>query len=121
MRNSEMKVRLSVDLRRWLADQALRAHCSMNAVVVGAIESLKAARTDRLADDRHAAAVETAISLGRLPKGTEIMLRPDRNARRTEILVRRPSQTGYQLLARVQDDEVVFAHDHASAVGAAGV
>ncbi len=92
----------------------------MNAVVVGAIESLKAARADRYADDRHDAAIEAAISLGRLPKGTEIILRPDRTARRTEILVHRPSQTSYELLARVQDDEVVFADYPFSGVAANG-
>ncbi len=115
-----MFVRLPGDLRRWVADEALRGRCSMNAVVVGAIESLKAARADRLADDRHAAAIETAISLGRLPKGTEIILRPDKSERKTQVLVRRPSETRYEILAYVHDAEVGFAHYSASAGAATG-
>jgi hypothetical protein len=67
----------------------------MNAVVVEAIDLLKSVRSDRLADDKHAAAIKLAISLARLPKDTAIILKSGYHDRKTDILVREPSQVDY--------------------------
>lgn len=80
----------------------------MNAVVVEAIDLLKAARAERDARDGHAAAIELAISVTQLPKGTAIILQTEHHGLRTDILVCEPSQTNYSILARVQGEEVVF-------------
>jgi len=87
----------------------------MNAVVVEAIDLLKATRAERQARDGHAAAIELAISRARVPKGTEIAWRPDKNGYRTEILARKPSEADYTVLAIVHGDEVVFAANVAGA------
>jgi hypothetical protein len=92
----------------------------MNAVVIEAVDLLKATRTEQLADARHAAAIELAISLGRLPKGTEIILKSGDNSHATEILVRRPPQPDYSLLARVHGEEVVCVDDPPTTVAESG-
>jgi hypothetical protein len=109
-------VRLPADLRQWVVHEALVGRRSMNALVVEAIELLKANRTDRLAEEKHALAIELAISLVRCPNGTEIILRLGCNNHRTEILVREPSQVDYLVLASVQGEEVVFADDVAGGI-----
>lgn len=83
----------------------------MNAVIVDAIGQLKAIRTERLAEDNHAAAIELAISVAGLPKGTAIMLQTEHDHLRTDILVREPSQTNCSILARVRCEQVVFVDD----------
>ena len=104
-------LRLPADLREWVADEALRSRRSMNAVVIEGVNLLRVTRTDQLADDHHAAAIELAISVARLPKGTAIILNRDDNSRTTEILVRRPTEPDFSILARVHGEEVVFASD----------
>jgi hypothetical protein len=103
-----MFLRFPADLRQWVAQEGLRGRRSMNAVIVDAVEQLKVTRAERLADDSHAAAVELTISVARLPKGTAIMLQTERDHLETDILVRRPSQAHYSLLASVDGEEVVF-------------
>ena len=110
-------IRLPGDLRRWVAGEALRGRCSINAIIVGAVASLKAGQANRRADDRHTAAIEMAITLSRLPKGTEIVLRPSKNERSTEVLVRLPERTRYLLLANVKGEEVLFGDDVNGAEG----
>lgn len=72
---------------------------------------MKSTRTDQFEDDQHAAAIEMAISVAQLPKGTAIMLQSKHHQLRTDILVREPLQTNYSILARVHGEEVVFAND----------
>jgi len=110
-------LRLPADLRGWVAQEALRGRRSQNAVVVQALDLLKTTRTDRQAESRHAAAIELAISVARLPKGTAIMLQTKHHYLRTDILVLWPLQTDYLILARVHGEEVVFAGDARSGDG----
>jgi hypothetical protein len=115
-RNSNaLFVRLPADLHHWVTQEALRARCSMNAVVVEAIDLSRVTRTEQLADDKHAAAIELAISLARLPKGTAIILKSDYHDRQTDILVRESPQVDYSILAKVDGEEVVFADNIAGA------
>ena len=102
-------LRLPPDLRQWVAHEASVNRRSMNAVVVEAVDILKSTRTDQLAEDQHLAAVDRAIFVSRLPKGTAIMLQTEHHNLRTNILVLRPLQTSYSILARVHGQEVVFA------------
>jgi hypothetical protein len=111
-----MFLRFPPILRRWVAEEALHGRRSMNAVIVDAVEQFKTIRTDRLADDRHAAAVEMAISMARLPKGTAILLQTKRHHLGTDILVRSPTQSDYSVLASVDGEEVVFANDFVTPV-----
>ena len=111
-----MFLRFPADLRRWVAEEALHGRRSMNAVIVEAVGRLKATRTAKLADDHHAAAIELAISLARLTKGTETIFRPDYDTHRTEILVRKASQADYSVLASVNGEEVVFVDDFVTPV-----
>jgi hypothetical protein len=67
-------------------------------------------------DDQHAAAIEMAISLARLPKGTAIILQTEHDHLRTDILVRRTSQADYSVFACVDGEEVVFANDFVTPV-----
>jgi hypothetical protein len=106
-----MFLRFPADLRRWVAEEALHGRRSMNAVIVDAVEQLKATRAERLAEDSHAVAIELTISAARLPKGTAIMLQTEHDHLGTDILARRPSQADYSVLARVNGEEVVFADD----------
>jgi hypothetical protein len=106
-----MFLRFPADLRLWVAEEALHGRRSMNAVIVDAVEQLKATRAERLAEDSHAAAIELTISAARLPKGTAIMLQTEHDHLGTDILARRPSQADYSVLARVNGEEVVFADD----------
>ena len=117
MQSHDLKVRLPTDLHRWLAHEALRDRRSLNAIVIEAVGLLKATRTLQLSGETHAAAIELAISMARLPEGTAIILKPDRNSHRTEILIRRPFETDYSLLARVHEAEVVFAEGSPCAEG----
>jgi hypothetical protein len=87
----------------------------MNAVVVDAVASLKATRTERHADARHAAAIERAITLARLPIGAGIILKAHNSGQTTEILVCKPSAADYSILARVSGENVVFADDPVTA------
>jgi hypothetical protein len=115
-----MFLRFPTDLRRWVAEEALHGRRSMNAVIVDAVEQLKATRANRLAEDNHAAAIELTISAARLPKGTAIMLQTEREHLGTDILVRRPSQADYSVLASVDGEEVVFANDFVTPVAESG-
>jgi hypothetical protein len=73
-----------------------------------------------VADDRHAAAIEMAISVARLPKGTAIILQVKGHHLRTDILVCEPSQTNYSILAQVHGEEVVFIDDFETPVAESG-
>ena len=101
-------LRLPTELREWVAHEALVGRRSKNALVIEAVELLKASRTERLADEKHALAIELAISVARLPKGTAIVLQTEHDHLRTDILVREPSQTNCSILARVRGEQVVF-------------
>jgi hypothetical protein len=70
--------------------------------------------------DQHAAAIEMAISVARLPRGTAIILQTALTHLGTDILVSRPSQAVYSVLARVRGEEVVFADDFVTPVAASG-
>jgi hypothetical protein len=115
MQSNDLKVRLPIDLGRWVADEAFRGRTSMNAVVVDAVASLKATRTERHADAKHAAAIERAITLATLPTGAGIILKPHNNGQMTEILVCKPSAAEYSVLARVSGENIVFADDPVTA------
>lgn len=106
-------LRLPADLRQWVAHEASVNRRSMNAVVVEAVDILKSTRTDQLAEDQHAAAIEMAISVARLPKGTAIMLQSVSPGMKTDILVKVPADADFSLLARVWEDEVTFADQSA--------
>ncbi len=120
MQGHHLKVRLPGDLRHWVAQEALRGCRSINAVVIEAIDLLKATRTNQLADDRHATAIEMAISVARLPKGTAIILQTEHHGLRTDILVREPLETDYLIIARVHGEEVLFADDPVATVAETG-
>jgi len=92
----------------------------MNAIIVDAVDQLKATRGERLAENNHAAAIELVISAVRLPKGTAIMLQTENDHLGTDILVRRPSHADYSVLARVRGGEVVFADDFVMPVAESG-
>jgi hypothetical protein len=109
-------LRLPADLRQWVVHEALIGRRSMNALVVEAVELLKASRTERLADEKHALAIELAISMARLPRGTAIVLQTKHHHLGTDILVREPSQAGYSVLACVRGEEVVFADNFVTPV-----
>jgi hypothetical protein len=111
VQGSDLKIRLPTDLRQWVAEEGLRGRRSMNAIIVDAVGQLKATRSERLAADNHVAAIELAISVARLPKGTAIMLQTKHHHLSTDILVRRTSQADYSMLASVDGAEVVFADD----------
>jgi hypothetical protein len=115
-----MFLRLPADLRQWVAHEAVVSRRSMNAVVIEAVDFLKATRTDQLADDQHAAATETAICVARLLKGTAIMLQTKRHHLRTDIFVRKPSETNYSILARVHGEQVVFGDHPVTTVAESG-
>jgi hypothetical protein len=66
---------------------------------------------ERAGNKKHAAAIEMAISVARLPTGTATMLQTKHHQLRTDILVREPSQADYSVLAGVDGEEVVFADD----------
>ncbi|HMD61982.1 MAG TPA: hypothetical protein VKG78_11145 [Opitutaceae bacterium] len=91
MQSCDLKVRLPADLHQWVADEALRGRHSMNAVVVEAVDLLKATRAERRAHERHVAAIELAISVTQLPMGTAIIMQTDYLELKTDILVRAPS------------------------------
>jgi hypothetical protein len=73
-----------------------------------------------VADDQHAAAIEMAISVALLPRGTAIILRRAHTHLGTDILVSRPSQADYFVLACVRGEEVVFADDPVTPVAESG-
>jgi hypothetical protein len=73
-----------------------------------------------VADDQHAAAIEIAISVALLPRGTAIILQNAHTHLRTDILVSRPSQTDYSVLACVRGEEVVFTDDFVTPVAESG-
>jgi hypothetical protein len=116
LQSDDLKVRLPADLRQWVAEEALRNRSSMNAVIIKAVDHLKTTRTARLADNNHAAAIELAIAVAQLPKGSAIILQTEHHHLSTDILVREPSHTDCSILARVQGEEVVFADDSAEVV-----
>jgi hypothetical protein len=61
-------------------------------------------------DDQHAAAIEMAISVALLPKGTAIILQTKRHHLGTDILVCEPSQTNYSILAQVHGEALHDVH-----------
>ncbi len=73
-----------------------------------------------VADDRHAASIEMAISVAQLPKGTAIILQTKHRHLSTEILVCEHLQTKYSILARVYGEQVDFADNAAGAAGSGG-
>jgi hypothetical protein len=113
-------VRLPAELREWVVHEALVGRRSMSAVVVEAVDFMKSTRTYQLEDDQHAAAIERAISMAHLPKGTAIMLETDHDRLRTHILVRRPPEADCSTLAYVDGKEVVFADGFVKPVAESG-
>ena len=61
-----------------------------------------------------------AISVALLPKGTALILQTAHDHLGTDILVSRPSQADYSVLARVSGEEVVFADDFVAPVAELG-
>jgi hypothetical protein len=106
-------VRLPAELREWVVHEALVGRRSMSAVVVEAVDFMKSTQTYQFEDYQHAAAIERAISVAHLPKGTAIMLQTEHDHLRTHILVQRPSEADCSVLACVDGKEVVFADDFA--------
>jgi hypothetical protein len=92
----------------------------MSAVVVEAVDFMKSTRTYQLEDDQHAAAIERAISVAHLPKGTAIMLQTEHDHLRTQIFVQRPCEADCSVLACVVGREVVFAEDFVTPVAESG-
>jgi len=120
VQGSDLKIRLPTDLGQWVAEEGLRDRRSMNAIIVDAVGELKATRTERLAEDNHAAAIELAISVALLPKGTAIMLQTENRHLETDILVRKPSQADYSILASVDGEEILFADDFVTPAAESG-
>jgi hypothetical protein len=120
VQGSDLKIRLPTVLRQWVAEEGLRDRRSMNAIIVDAVAQFKSTRTERLAEDNHAAAIELAISVARLPNGTAIMLQTEHDHLRADILVREPSQADYSILAHVDGEKVVFAGDFVTPVVESG-
>jgi len=68
----------------------------------------------------HDVAVELAISVADLPKGTAIILQSASLGTKTDILVKEPTDTEYALLAHVSGAEVTFADDPAANITEVG-
>ncbi len=68
----------------------------------------------------HNAAVELAISVALLPKGTAFLWRTDDRGLKTDILAKAPADADYFLLARVSGQEVTFADDPITTVAESG-
>jgi hypothetical protein len=94
--------------------------CPMNTVVLDALNTKMTLVLSDQAKKKHDAAIEMAISVARLPKGTATMLQTKHHHLRTEVLVLRPSQADYSVLAYVDGEEVVFADDFIMPVVEAG-
>jgi hypothetical protein len=115
-----MFLRFPPVLRRWVAEEALHGRRSMNAVIVQAVDFLKAKRTEQRAHDNHAAAIERAISLARLPEGTAFLYQPGSHDQETGVFILKPKQAEYSFLARVNGEQVVFAGDPGATFAEAG-
>jgi hypothetical protein len=109
-------VRLPAELREWVVHEALVGRRSMSAVVVQAVDFMKSTRTYQLECDQHVAAIERAISVAHLLKGTAITLRTEHDRLRTHILVQLPSEADCSVLACVDGKGVVFAENFVTPV-----
>ena len=106
-----LNVRLPAALKDWVAQEAADRKCPMNTIVLDALTmKMDQALSEQLAK-KHDAAVNLAISVAQLPKGTAIILQTEHHGLRADILVREPLQVDYSILARVDGEEVVFAHN----------
>ena len=106
-----LNIRLPADVKAWVVEEAAARQCPMNTVVLDALKTKMALVLSEQENKKHAAAIEMAISLARLPKGRAIILQTEHDHLGTDILVRRPSQGDYSVLASVDGEEVVFADD----------
>ncbi len=115
-----LNVRLPSAIKDWVAQEAADRKCPMNTVVLDALTMKMDQVLSEQLGKKHDAAVNLAISVAQLPKGTEIVLQTKHHDLRTDILVREPSQTDYSFLARVHGEEVVFAGDPITTVVESG-
>jgi len=81
---------------------------------IPAHERARLSRLEAELIEKHDAAVEAAIDIEQLPKGTAILIPPSHRYER-DILVQRPSDANYVLFARVWGEEVAFAEDDVTA------
>jgi hypothetical protein len=115
-----LNIRLPADVKEWVAQEAAGRHCPMNTVVLDALNTKMTLVLSEQAKKKHDAAIELTISAARLPKGTAIMLQAEHDHLGTDILVRRPSQADYSVLASVDGEDVVFADDFVTPVVESG-
>jgi hypothetical protein len=115
-----LNIRPPADVKEWVAQEAAARQCPMNTVVLDALKTKMALVLSEQENKKHAAAIELAISVARLPKGTATILPPKHHRLRTEILVCEPSQADYSILACVHGEEVVFADDPVTTVAESG-
>ena len=115
-----LNIRLPADVKAWVVEEAAARQCPMNTVVLDALKTKMALVLSEQENKKHAAAIEMAISVARLPKGTAIILQTEHDHLGTDILVRRPSQADYSVLASVDGEEVVFADDFVTPVAESG-
>ena len=108
-------VRLPVDVKEWVAQEALDRGCSMNAVIVDALNAKITSVFGETQNKKHAAAIKAVIDIEQLPKGTAILMPPSHRQRETDLLVRRPADVDYGLLARVSGEDATYAEDDVSA------
>jgi hypothetical protein len=106
-----LNIRLPADVKAWVLEEAAARQCPMNTVVLDALKTKMTLVLSEQENKKHAAAIEMAISVARLPTGTATMLQTKHHQLRTDILVREPSQADYSVLAGVDGEEVVFADD----------
>ena len=104
-------VRLPVDVKEWVAQEALDRGCSMNAVIVEALNAKITSVFGETQNKKHAAAIKAVIDIEQLPKGTAILMPPSHRQRETDLLVRRPADVDYGLLARVSGEDATYAED----------
>ena len=109
-------VRLPRDVKRWLVEQAVENASSQTSEIVRAVRERMVRCHAGSAELAHNVAVELAISVADLPKGTAIILQSASPGMKTDILVKAPSDADYLLVARVLGEEVAFADDPAANV-----
>jgi hypothetical protein len=93
-------VRLLVHIEQWIAQKALDRPCSMNAVVVGALDTKISLMFGETQNKRHAAAIEAAIDMAQLPSARQFS-RSRATASVETFLSKTPSRADFVLLARV--------------------
>ena len=109
---SDMMPRLSVrfptDLHSWIADQSFEGHCSMNAVVVEAVQAFKVLRAGEGRGRKHAAAVSLAIASAHLARGTAMFTKSGEHAFETVLLVQYPGKGELTVYARILNHPLIF-------------